>query len=37
VWRGRNLKREAMSQKEKDEMDDAGVTGDAHYDFRYAL
>lgn len=32
-----NRRKEAMSQDEKDEMDRSGVTGDAHYDFKYVM
>jgi MFS family permease len=37
IWRSRNAAREKMSAGEKDEIDVAGITGDHHYAFRYAL
>ncbi|WVW78056.1 hypothetical protein I302_100007 [Kwoniella bestiolae CBS 10118] len=37
IWRSRNARREAMTQEEKDTMDQQGVTGDHHYSFRYLL
>jgi hypothetical protein len=37
LWRRRNIQRDNMSPEEKQAMDDAGVTGDEHYAFRYAL
>ena len=37
VWRGRNIKRDNMTAEEKEAMDNAGVTGDQHYAFRYVL
>lgn len=37
IWKTRNAHREKMSEEEKDEMAVKGITGDHHYDFRYAL
>lgn len=37
IWRSRNAHRERMSVEEKEAIDAKEITGDHHYDFRYAL
>lgn len=37
IWKRRNTVRDAMSQEQKLVEDDAGIDGDKHHSFRYAL
>ncbi|KAH8085656.1 major facilitator superfamily transporter [Filobasidium floriforme] len=37
IWKRRNTARDAMSQEQKLVEDDAGIDGDKHHSFRYAL
>lgn len=37
VWRSRNKHRDNMTVEEKESIDARGITGDHHYNFRYAL
>jgi len=37
VWKRRNAARDLMTEEQKLAEDDAGVDGDKHHSFRYAL
>lgn len=37
VWRTRNRRRDEMTVEEKERIDEKGITGDHHYNFRYTL
>jgi hypothetical protein len=37
IWKKRNQIRDAMDEQDKLAQDEAGVTGDHHHSFRYAL